>query len=148
MAKPKRSRNEEVADKLHSSAIHLLRSLRSVDEESGLTGPRMSALSVLVFGGPKTLGQLATIEQVKPPTMTRLVTALEEDGLVRRQSDKDDGRLTMIHATAKGEKVMAAGRSRRVLALAARLKKMPPAQIRELERAAELIADVARSDSP
>ena len=146
MKKPRRTRNEEVADKLHSSAIHLLRSLRKVDEESGLTGPRMSALSVLVFGGPRTLGQLATIEQVKPPTMTRLVTALEEDGFVRREADQQDGRLTMIHATAKGEKAMAAGRSRRVLAIASRLKKMPPAQVKELERAAELIAGLAKSE--
>jgi DNA-binding MarR family transcriptional regulator len=106
----------------------------------------MSALSVLVFGGPRTLGQLATIEQVKPPTMTRLVTALEEDGFVRREADRQDGRLTMIHATAKGEKAMAAGRSRRVLAIASRLKKMPPAQVKELERAAELIAGLARSE--
>ena len=106
----------------------------------------MSALSVLVFGGPKTLGQLAAIEQVKPPTMTRLVTALEEDGYVRRQADAKDGRLTMIHPTSKGERAMAAGRSRRVEALASRLKKMPPAQVRELERAAELIAGVARSE--
>jgi len=146
MTRPRRTRNEQVADKLHSSAIHLLRSLRKVDEESGLTGPRMSALSVLVFGGPKTLGQLAAIEQVKPPTMTRLVTALEEDGYVRRQADAKDGRLTMIHPTSKGERAMAAGRSRRVEALASRLKKMPPAQVRELERAAELIAGVARSE--
>lgn len=106
----------------------------------------MSALSVLVFGGPRTLGQLASIEQVKPPTMTRLVTALEEEGYVKRQPDPEDGRLTMIHATSKGEKAMAAGRSRRVLELARRLNAMPPARVEELERAVEIFPELSKAD--
>jgi DNA-binding MarR family transcriptional regulator len=143
MSKPRRSRNEQAADRLHSAAIHLLRSLRKVDEESGLTAPRMSALSVIVFGGPRTLGQLAATEQVKPPTMTRLVTALEEEGYLKRKPDPDDGRLTMICATPKGESVMAAGRSRRVKALAARLSTLTHAEVLELEKAATMISRVA-----
>src|SRR5229473_2111765 len=73
------------ADRLHSAAIHLLRRLRRQDDASGLTAPRLSALSVIVFSGPLTLGALATAEQVRPPTMTRLVAALEEAGLVVRE---------------------------------------------------------------
>src|SRR5919199_1876113 len=80
-----------VADRLHSAAIHLLRRLRKVDEASGLSAPRLSALSVLVFAGPRTLGELAAAEQVRPPTMTRLVRALERSGLVTREHDPDDG---------------------------------------------------------
>ena len=105
---------EELADQLHSAAIALLRRLRREDDAIGITSPRLSALSVVVFGGPLTLGQLALAEQVKPPTMTRIVTGLEKDGLVTRRNDPTDGRLTQIHATAKGRKILAAGRARRV----------------------------------
>src|SRR5690348_6917297 len=96
-------RNTELADKLHSAALHLLRSLRKVDAASGITAPRLSVLSVVVFGGPRTLGELALAEQVKPPTMTRLVAALEAEGLVKREVDREDRRTTRIHATKKGE---------------------------------------------
>lgn len=138
------SRNDQVADKLHSAAIQLLRSLRKVDAASGLTAPRLSALSVLVFGGPRTLGQLAAVEQVKPPTMTRLVTALEHDGYVTRRADKADARLTMIHATMKGEAIMSMGRSRRVGDLAARLATMTADERKQIEHAAELVSRLAR----
>ena len=74
----------QVADRLHSAAIHLLRSLRREDDAVGLSAPRLSALSVVVFAGPITLGALAAAEQVRPPTMTRLVQALEAEGLVER----------------------------------------------------------------
>ncbi|NUQ13661.1 MAG: MarR family transcriptional regulator, partial [Gemmatimonadaceae bacterium] len=84
---------EALAEAVHRLAIRLLRTLRSEDEQSGLTGPRLSALSVIVFAGPVTLGELAAAEQVKPPTMTRLVRALEREGLVRREKDPADGRV-------------------------------------------------------
>src|SRR5574339_108325 len=85
-----------LADRWHSLAIHLLRRLRREDVNAGLTGPRLSALSVVVFGGLITLGDLAAAEQVKPPTMTRLVRALEEEGLVRREADASDGRVVRL----------------------------------------------------
>src|SRR5436189_5969359 len=88
----------ELADQLHSAAIHLLRRLRKEDDASGLSAPRLSALSVVVFGGPVTLGQLARAEQVRPPTMTRIVTGLEGAGLVKRVADDRDRRLTRIAA--------------------------------------------------
>ena len=90
-------RDEQLADRLHSAAIHLLRRLRREDAASGLSGPRLSALSVIVFGGgPITLGQLALAEQVRPPTMTRLVNRLAAEGLVTREPDPADGRITYI----------------------------------------------------
>lgn len=140
-------RNTELADKLHSAALHLLRSLRKVDSASGITAPRLSVLSVVVFGGPRTLGELAQAEQVKPPTMTRLVGALEAEGLVKREVDKEDRRITRIRATKKGEKVMFEGRERRVSNLAARLDKLSAAERRELEHAAKVIAQLATSSS-
>ena len=104
----------ELAQQLHSVAIHLLRRLRRTDDQMGLSGPRASALSVLVFGGPASLAQLAKAEQVKPPTMARLVDALEAAGLARREADKSDLRAVRIRATPKGRKLLLEGRARRL----------------------------------
>jgi DNA-binding MarR family transcriptional regulator len=134
-----------LADQLHSAAIHLLRHLRKEDGASGLSAPRLSALSVIVFGGPITLGQLARAEQVKPPTMTRIVTGLENDGLVRREGDKSDKRLTRIHATPKGQKVLMAGRARRVELLAGAVEKLGARELADLERGAQLLRELIDS---
>jgi DNA-binding MarR family transcriptional regulator len=104
----------DLAQQLHSVAIHLLRRLRRSDDRMGLSGPRAAALSVLVFAGPVSLAQLAKAEQVKPPTMARLVDALEAAGLARREADKSDLRAVRIHATAKGRKLLLEGRARRL----------------------------------
>ncbi|HVS60394.1 MAG TPA: MarR family transcriptional regulator [Gemmatimonadaceae bacterium] len=134
-----------LADQLHSAAIHLLRHLRKEDDASGLSAPRLSALSVVVFGGPITLGQLARAEQVKPPTMTRIVTGLEKDGLVRRKGDKRDRRLTKIYATPKGEKVLVAGRARRVELLARAVERLGATELAELGRGAQLLRELIDS---
>lgn len=146
MSTARKKRNEDIADHLHSAAIHLLRTLRKVDDETGLTAPRLSVLSVLVFAGPRTLGQLAKAEQVRPPTMTRLVDALENEGFVKRVTDSSDGRVTIISATKKGEALMWLGRSRRVESLAARLDKLSKQELAELDRAASMVERVARSE--
>ena len=86
----------ELADRLHSAAIHLLRRLRREDDASGLPAPQLSALSVIVFGGPITLGALAKAEQVRPPTITKVVAALEHAGLVGRDVDPDDRRIVRV----------------------------------------------------
>src|SRR5919202_217731 len=91
----------DAADSFHSAAIHALRHVRREDPASGLSAARLSALSVLVFGGPRSLGELAAAGHVRPATMPRIVQALEADRLVRRQSDPADGRVTRLHATAK-----------------------------------------------
>jgi DNA-binding MarR family transcriptional regulator len=143
-ARPERPSPTRLADRLHSAAIHLLRSVRREDTATGLSGPRLSALSVIVFGGgPVTLGQLAAAEQVRPPTMTRLVDALEADGLVSRESDPGDARITRIRATARGRALLEAGRARRVAALARPLAALSADERRVLARAAALIEDLA-----
>jgi DNA-binding MarR family transcriptional regulator len=140
---------ESVADRLHSAAIHLLRRVRRVDEGSGLSAPRLSALSVVVFAGrPVTLGELAAAEQVRPPTMTRLVQALEDDGLVVRETDRTDARVTRVRATARGRTVMAEGRARRVDALAERLRRLPDDELAMLWQAAAVIERVASDREP
>ena len=107
----------ELATRLHAAALHLLRRLRVEDDALGLTAPRASALSVLVFGGARTISELAAVEQVRVPTMSRLVSGLEADGLVRRESDAADGRVTWLHATPAARKLLKRGRARRVRAL-------------------------------
>lgn len=124
-----------LADRLHSTAIRLLRRLRRVDASIGLSGPRLSALSVVVFGGPLTLGELAAAEQVKPPTMTRLVRALEARRLVVREPDERDGRVVRLRATAKGRALMAEGRARRVSALAEGLRALDQSEFDALGNA-------------
>ena len=137
-------RSEQLADRLHSAAIHLLRRLRREDAASGLSAPRLSALSVIVFGGgPVTLGQLAAAEQVRPPTMTRLVNALEAEGLVTRHPDPGDGRITYIKATAQGQALLRAGRTRRVAALAHELANLSAADRDVLGRAATVLERIA-----
>lgn len=139
---PGNSRTDALADQWHSLAIHLLRRLRREDVKAGLTGPRLSALSVVVFGGPITLGDLATAEQVKPPTMTRLVRALEEEGLVRREADARDGRIVRLRATTKGETLLAAGRTRRVRKLSEPFASLTDAEQSTLREAAEILSRV------
>ena len=130
----RRAKRAELADQLHSAAIHLLRQLRKEDDASGLSAPRLSALSVVVFGGPVTLGQLARAEQVRPPTMTKIVTGLEKDKLVKRQPDAHDKRLTRIVATAKGQRILIAGRARRVKSLAQAVDRLNESELAQLDR--------------
>jgi DNA-binding MarR family transcriptional regulator len=131
-----------LASGLHSAAIHLLRTLRKDDDASGISAPRLSALSVVVFGGPLTLGQLASAEQVRPPTMSRIVTGLEREGLVRRRSAARDARLTLIHATNRGRKVLLAGRDRRVRTLQSALEKLNATELAKLASLSHLLTDL------
>ena len=106
---------------------------------TGVPPAQLSALSVLVFGGPRTLGELAAAEQVRPPTMTRIVQALERAGLVRRERDIQDGRVHRLHTSTKGRRVMQQGRQRRVANLATLLERLSPAEIARVNEAAALV---------
>jgi DNA-binding MarR family transcriptional regulator len=128
-----------VADRLHSAAIHLLRRLRQEDAASGLSAPRLSALSVIVFAGPLTLGELAEAEQVRPPTISRLVQGLDADGLVERLPDPRDGRIQRVRATSRGRALLEEGRARRIVALTRDLAALPAADLDTLARAASLL---------
>lgn len=110
-----------------------------------MSAPRLSALSVVVFGGSLTLGQLAAAEQVKPPTMTRIVTGLEKARLVQRIGDTRDRRVTQIRATAKGRRVLAAGRARRVERLATAIERLGKAELAQLKRGVQVLGEVIGS---
>ncbi len=133
---------EEVADHLHSASVRLLRRVRREDEATGLSGARLSALSVVVFGGPLTVGQLAAAEQVRSPTASKLVAELEALGLVTRESSATDRRVTEVTATARGRWMLQAGRRRRVAHLASRLAGLGPHDLAMLDRAAALLEEV------
>lgn len=133
-----------IADRLHSAAIHLLRRVRKRDTATGEGPARLSALSVLVFGGPMTLGQLARAEQVKPPTMTRIVNGLEKSGLAERHSDPDDARRIRIHATPRGKRLLLRGRQARIAYLAEHLEILTPEELRTLHDAAAILDQVLR----
>lgn len=135
----------DTADRLHSAAIHLLRRLRGEDDASGLTAPRLSALSVLVFGGPRSVSALAAAEQVRLPTMSRLVRDLARDGLVRVESDPDDARARRVVATETGRRILAEGRARRVARLAEEVGRLGPDERRLLAAAADLLEALART---
>ncbi len=133
-----------MATRLHAVSIRLLRALRREDDGTGLSGPRLSALSVIVFAGPLSLAELATAEQVRPPTMSRIVEALVEARLVNREVDPIDRRSVRIAATAEGVRLMEAGRERRVRALGQRLAGLADSERRALARGIEIMERVMR----
>ena len=139
MARSKESFRLEVADRLHSAAIHLLRHARKQDVLARVGPARLSALSVLVFGGPMALGQLAAAEQVKAPTMSRIVAGLKRSGLAKIETDSKDARRIRVMATAKGKKLLQQARVRRIRVLAETLSGLREPEIETLLRAAELI---------
>jgi DNA-binding MarR family transcriptional regulator len=138
-----RSRNPEavsIADCLHSAAIHLLRRVRKQDVATGEGPARLSALSVLVFGGPKTLKELAAAEQVKPPTMSRIVAGLARSHLIHIEEDPEDARRMRIHATGKGTQILQRGRELRIAYLAEHLDRLTPLELSHLGKAVEILA--------
>jgi len=130
---------EELADRLHSTAIHLLRQVRVQDAASGLAPARLSALSVLVFGGAMSLNDLARAEQVRPPTMSRIVDALESEGLLRRTVNQQDRRAVVLEATEKGTAILWQGRKRRVKFLAKHLSRLSEQERKQIEAAIKAI---------
>jgi DNA-binding MarR family transcriptional regulator len=128
-----------LADELHSAAIHLLRVLRTEDRATGVGSAQLSALSVLVFGGSMSLRRLAAIEQVKPPTMVRIVQGLVERQLALSRVDPSDARKVRISATRRGRSLMLRVRKRRVQALAGMLAPQPEDELRQLQGAVAIL---------
>jgi DNA-binding MarR family transcriptional regulator len=131
---------EEVARRVHSAALHLMRYVRAQDTALGVPPAQLSALSVIVFGGKSSLSDLAKAEQVRPPTMSRIIDALVRDGLVKRETDKRDRRSIIISATEKGAWIMHEGRGRREKRLLELLQPLHREEIDLLDRASEILA--------
>lgn len=126
-------------DRLHTWAIHLLRWLREADRASPVTAAELSALSVVVHAGPASLTALADAEQVRPPTMSRLVSGLEERGLVDRTRSREDRREVEIRATDRGRALLDEGRQRRLRELRRALARLSPEDRRALDAAVGIL---------
>ena len=136
---PGSRKTEDTADRIHGAAIRLLRFVRQEDAAAGLPAAQLSALSVLVFAGPQSLSALAAAEQVKPPTMSQLVSEMERKGLVVRTPV--DRRSIRVAATEKGRRLMEAGRKRRLARLTAALAHLPAEKLTVLRQAADAIVE-------
>lgn len=141
------TRAEKTADRLHSAAIHLLRRLRTEDQASGLSAPRLSALSVIVFAGPISVSELAAAEQVSKPTISNLVKELVQQGLVRRQPDPNDARVVRLAATEQGRNLLLEGKLRRVQRLAREIEKLSEEEQALLQQATEILLQISQSGS-
>lgn len=140
------SAKREAADRIHSASIHLLRRVREVDDAAmGITPARASALSVLVFGEPCSLTALAETERVTPATMSKLVRALEAEGLVRRERDGADARAIRLHATPRGRRILERGRARRLDLLEQLLAGASPTEVDAVRTAAAVVERSLRS---
>lgn len=133
---------DDTAERLHSIALHLLRGLRRQDDALGVGPARLSALSVLL-SGPKTMTELAEAEQVRLPTMTRIVSALEGLGLARRLPHPTDGRSVRVEMTEAGAETIGRGRALRVERLARSLRALDEAELARVEAALDALERVA-----
>ena len=140
-------REREVADRLHSPAIHLLRRARRTDPLTGVSPAQLSALSVLM-SGPKTLGALAAAEQVRPPTMSRLVTEMERAGVARKVTDRVDARVIRVHATPKGLRALSRGRAMRIEAIEQLMSELEADELGNIERAVGTIEKLLGQRAP
>ena len=118
--------------------------VRREDRQTGISPPRLSALSVLVFAGPMSLAELAAAEEVKAPTMSRIVEGLVGDGLATREEDPGNRRKVRIAATEEGRRRLEAGRERRVRALTGRLRRLADSEQRALARGVEVLERVTK----
>ena len=137
------SRLVDLANDLNSSAIHLLRRISQDDAADGVTAARASALSVLVYGGPSALGDLARREHVATPTMSRLVEAMVQEGLVTREPAPDSRRTVRLEATPRGRELIERGRTRRIRRLADELGSLSARDLATLERAIGVLGTLA-----
>ncbi len=134
-----------LASSLRLSVMRLARRLRHERAGDDLSLNQLAVLGTLSRCGPLSVGELATIERVKPPSMTRTVACLVDTGLVERQSHATDGRQIVVHLTGAAEHVLAADRRRRDAWLAKRLGDLEPAQRQLLREVAPLLDELSNT---
>lgn len=132
-----------LAARLSTAVVHLNRRLRRADVALGLPPAQASALALLVAAGPHTLGDLARFEHVAAPTMTRIVSSLEERGLAARTRRAADQRQVEVEATRAGRTLIERGRAERLAALETDLARLNPADLATLAAAVETLLELA-----
>ncbi len=132
---------------LRISVARLSRRLRGERDPSNdlLSVGQLSVLGSLFRNGPCSVGELAAIERVQPPSMTRTVNCLEEGGYVVRRKHETDKRQVVVALSEKGEQTLAADRKRRDVWLAQRLRELTPEERDLLRKAAPIIERLAHS---
>ncbi|HET6662800.1 MAG TPA: MarR family transcriptional regulator [Acidimicrobiales bacterium] len=132
----------ELAGRLRLVSARLHRRLRQ-EADTGLSPSQQSALGTIELRGPITLGDLATAEQVTPPTITKVIARLEEEGLVDRTTDPFDRRITRVSATGEGRRRLEHSRARRNAFLALRLEELGPDAVHRLHDAIDALEELA-----
>jgi DNA-binding MarR family transcriptional regulator len=127
-----------LAARLRLGVTRLARRLRQ-EAEAGITPSMLSALSSAERRGPLTMRDLCAAEQVQPPTMTRIVAALVEAGLVVREADAVDGRVAWVRVTPQGRRLLERSRRRKEAYLAKALRGLDPGELEHLEAAARVL---------
>lgn len=131
--------DDELPSRLHAAALRLSRRSAHDDAARGISSARFAALSALVFGGGRTIGALADAEGVTAPTMTRLVAAMERDGIVVRSPDPSDRRAVRIDATPAGRRLLLEGADGRVTLMRSLLATIRPKDRKALAKAATIM---------
>ncbi|HJQ17608.1 MAG TPA: MarR family transcriptional regulator [Allosphingosinicella sp.] len=136
---------EQVADRLDLAAARLIRENRRRDNGSDLSAARLGALSAVAASGPLSLAQLAAAQQVRAPTMSRIVDGLVRDALISREVNASDRRGISIRVTDKGVALLREGRKLRARALADRMQRLGESEQRALVRGVELLERLTRN---
>jgi len=135
----------QTANRLHSAAIHLLRWVRMADRETGVSPERLSVLSILAYAGPKTVGEIAELELVSPPAISRILNGMEKNGFVARERMEQDRRFVRVVATPKGRRLVDGARGRRLVRMASRLEALGEDELTTLQAATEILERLERS---
>jgi DNA-binding MarR family transcriptional regulator len=146
MVRSSKIANAQLAAMLRDSITRLNRRLRQARPMGDLTMTQLSALTSLELAGALTPRELAEVERVQPPTLTRIVAKLEERGLVRRSPHPTDGRQVILGASETGREVVAETRRLRDEWLATRLGELSPQERETLGRAAEILGRIGRGE--
>ena len=147
-AAPSRGDTAELASRLRIAVARVNRRARQEGVTSGddITASKLAALATVEKHGPITLGDLAAFEQVQPPSMTRIVARLEEQGYVVREPDADDKRVVRVRVTPNGIEVLAAMRTRRTAFLAQRVERFTDEERAALAAAIPLLERILEDD--
>ena len=132
-----------LASELRMSVMRLARRLRAERVDTSVSITQLAALATLDRHGPLTPGELSTHERVQPPSMTRIVAALEAAGLVTRTDHPTDGRQVLLAPSVNGKSLLRAERRRRDAWLARRLRELDPEDLAVLRRAAVVLERLA-----
>ncbi|MGD8323090.1 MAG: MarR family transcriptional regulator [Gammaproteobacteria bacterium] len=134
----------ELAESLHDRFSRLGRQLRSIELPRGMTQERMSVLAIVQARGPVSVSALAEHERVRPATMSRMISALEADGYVKRTSDENDGRGVLVAATRLGREAFAAARRQRLAQFSVALNSLSPDELESMDRVANTLENLTQ----